>query len=156
VKKTFPIYAITLIIIVVYYVVIRTTHKGQPYGEVDILNKNIFTIEEPLRGALKKITPDIFKDEWDTPFGWWAISHIVLYAVFGFMYPQCFCFVFFIGIGFEVLESLFGIFLPSDVKKTTMKDGKYINKWWIGAYSDIFMNLFGLLIGLFFGKVIKN
>ena len=37
-------------------------------------------------------------------FTTWALTHVILYAIIGFMYPTMFWPAFLIGVGFEILE----------------------------------------------------
>jgi len=96
-----------------------------------------------------------FKDPLESPLFWgldgWSITHILLFMVLGYMYPDTFLLSMMVGITWELFEHFYGKQRPGwlggygdcyDVA-SDRADGN----WWYGKWSDIICNATGFLIG---------
>ena len=78
-------------------------------------------------------------------FDKWHITHLVFFALLGFLYSKTFYFTMFLGIIWELIEFYLGYAKPKwvfDYWKLGATD------WWFGRYSDIVVNLIGFIIGM--------
>ena len=73
----------------------------------------------------------------------WAISHLLLYTLLGYLFPQWIFPLFLLGIAWEVLEQLTG---NPEVRQMVVGEFR-ANKWWYGRVSDVVFNGIGLLLG---------
>jgi hypothetical protein len=76
----------------------------------------------------------------------WEITHILLYVILGFLYPQNWKELMAIGVGWELVETVLGHIFVNDVNGTIKK--KAYSLWWSGSVKDLFYNAFGLFIGM--------
>tara|TARA_B100000579_G_scaffold429169_1_gene440492 strand:+ start:330 stop:758 length:429 start_codon:yes stop_codon:yes gene_type:complete len=83
-------------------------------------------------------------------FDKWHITHIVFYALLGFLYPKTFYFTMFLGIIWEIIEFYIGYSKP----KWVFDYWKNSTEWWFGRNSDIVVNLIGFIIGMKLRKVL--
>jgi hypothetical protein len=74
--------------------------------------------------------------------GYWAI-----------LYPSEFMFILILGIGWEIVESLFHD-RPFYLKEChyTLSD-KQKSGWWYGRWEDIVMNILGMITGYYLGML---
>jgi hypothetical protein len=74
----------------------------------------------------------------------WAISHVLFYALLGYLYPDRWMYLFVTGVLWEIIESRFEDkpFYLSSCK------GREKEKWWYGRYEDIISNTIGMMIGI--------
>ena len=100
----------------------------------------------------------------------WLLSHYIVFALAGYYYPQSFCMSMILGILWEVIEVLLGVYKPSflngisncDVSdKSNSIDNKNIidisgdsnvekeGYWWYGRYEDIVVDFLGFVTGYF-------
>lgn len=87
----------------------------------------------------------------------WAISHILLYMVLGYLFPTHLSILFCIGVFWEIMEASYG-WLINNTKLNlnvcivpVFSDDLKI--WWIGRWHDIISNSIGLAIGYGLHKV---
>lgn len=89
-------------------------------------------------------------NEKNTGYSFWPLSHIILYIILGIVAPDYWYLWIIIGIFWEIIEFIFGKFSKTSGKNNT----QYGDKWLNYRFSDIFFNLFGLLIGVSISKLI--
>lgn len=89
-----------------------------------------------------------------TTVDWWTVSHLVLYAVFGFLIPNYHTTFFFIGVAFEVIEDMLSsdentqlVKCDRDKKRHIMCRFSQNDDYWYGKWDDVFFNLLGYTIG---------
>ncbi len=127
---------IGLAVVIVLYFIILTTFTKNVISS-DMLNTKVFSIP------------------WlENCCSWWPISHVVLYAVLGFFFPDCFVFLMTVGIAWEGMESMAAYFTGRERQKlvTPQSEGstplvEYSTNWWAGSTKDVLMNLVGFIIG---------
>tara|TARA_Y100000389_G_C16976976_1_gene278416 strand:- start:45 stop:467 length:423 start_codon:yes stop_codon:yes gene_type:complete len=88
--------------------------------------------------------------EKNTGYSFWPLSHIILYIILGIVAPDYWYLWIIIGIFWEIIEFIFGKLSKTSGKNNT----QYGDKWLNYRFSDIFFNLFGLLIGVSISKLI--
>ena len=89
----------------------------------------------------------------------WAITHILLYIVLGYMYPDKLFILMLIGIVWEIIEvrigkiklQILGFDVPDD--NAIIKNGQI--HWFFGRVTDIAFNLSGAIIGAEIAKYYK-
>ncbi len=74
----------------------------------------------------------------------WLISHFVVFMAAGYFYPNTFALAMMIGIGWEVLECVFG-YIIYYLEYNTYQ----LHNWWFGQYKDVIANYMGFLFGQF-------
>lgn len=78
-------------------------------------------------------------------FGWtgWQWSHLIFYALLGYIFPMSYLKLIIIGIEWEAFEIFIGKYFKfNSLKVITDRDC-----WWVGCYSDVLFNTAGLTIG---------
>ncbi len=87
---------------------------------------------------------------------WWSVSHLVLYAIFGFLIPGYPLTFLMIGAGFEILEDglssdgttqLVDCMNSRNKQKNIMCQGSINDDYWYMNPSDVWVNLIGYVIG---------
>ena len=89
----------------------------------------------------------------------WALSHVLLYMVLGYMYPNRLFILLILGILWEIFEvkigkiklEMLGFNVPDD--EVIVKDGSI--HWFFGRVTDIAFNLSGAIIGAEIAKYVK-
>lgn len=86
----------------------------------------------------------------------WSISHLVFFAVLGYLYPSHMYFVLFLGLLWESIEfatqhTEWGL-LHALRGLAKCKNIHNDNFWWYGKVSDLLMNLLGFWIGMMIRK----
>lgn len=77
----------------------------------------------------------------------WGISHLLFFAILGYLFPTKLLFSFFLGALWELLEYSMGNRpIPFIKCKHSLKTHKG-EDWWYGRWEDIVMNTAGLWIG---------
>ncbi len=77
----------------------------------------------------------------------WGISHLLFFAILGYLFPTKLLFSFFLGALWELLEYSMGNRpIPFIKCKHNLKTHKG-EDWWYGRWEDIVMNTAGLWIG---------
>ncbi len=79
----------------------------------------------------------------------WAISHILLFALLAYLFPNCLLLLFIIGVVWEGMEEAYGWIVRNTPFKhvschLNMSDR---SSWWFGRWHDIISNSIGLAIG---------
>jgi len=83
----------------------------------------------------------------------WAISHIIFYALLGYFFPgytNMIVFTYF-GIVWEVIEESTG---SPEFRRAYLGSFKG-DKWWYGRVTDIAFNSIGLIIGNYIASILK-
>jgi glycopeptide antibiotics resistance protein len=83
---------------------------------------------------------------------YWPISHFIMYFILGFLFPNCWPILILVGIGWEGLEFLFGLFEKSKAKDTSLG---YSRKWWAPNVADLILNVLGLSLGVALAKALQ-
>jgi hypothetical protein len=87
----------------------------------------------------------------------WSMSHFVLFLIIGYMYPDEYLLAFVLGVMWELFEHYYGINRPGwlggygDCERLA-SDKETDGNWWYGKWTDILMNLFGLLAGVYMAR----
>jgi hypothetical protein len=79
----------------------------------------------------------------------WGISHLILYFLLTFIYPDEWIFILMIGILWEFIEEFFS---QLDLKYCFKKNYEY----WYSRYEDIIMNSLGIGTALIIKKIYLN
>lgn len=91
-------------------------------------------------------------------FSYWPVSHFIMYLILGFFFPDCWLLLIILGILWEIIEFVFGIFerkfASNKQKKKLTKRLQYASAWWAPQIGDILFNLAGLSIGLVLHRII--
>lgn len=67
----------------------------------------------------------------------WALTHFIMYAILGFLFPDYIFLFFLVGVGYELFEQWAG----------TAELDLGNRSWWYGRVSDVFFNWAGLVTG---------
>ncbi len=124
--KSLWVYGIALIIFFIYRGYLRTLEGSIEIN--DLLNHNYYIC--PLSGEMSSL---------------WPVTHFLLYAILGFLFPTCFLFLMIIGFVWEGIENIFGYFQTKS-NQPTLQNVEY-QVWWGGSLKDITYNLAGYLVG---------
>ncbi len=99
-----------------------------------------------------------------TELDWWSVTHILFFAIIGFVFPDHLFELFVLGVLWEIVEDGLS---PREKKGLVKCDKEYANSWintfkvmwcdnisrendyWYGKWDDVFSNTLGLLIGHF-------
>ncbi len=88
----------------------------------------------------------------------WPISHLVLYLILGFIFPDCWLLLFIVGALWEAMEVVGGK-IPILNPQRKFKEGygddpdvEYSNGWWAGSFKDVIFNTIGLAMGVLLRK----
>ena len=99
--------------------------------------------------------PD-FKDPLETRLGigeldGWSLSHLLFFMFIGYHFKGKYLIAaFLIGILWELFEHYYGEELPGwlgSYGDCDMRTDRLDGRWWYGKWSDIVMNLIGLVLG---------
>jgi hypothetical protein len=98
------------------------------------------TFEDPFTRSIIDVNP------WNQFLDGWGLLHFWMYALLAFYFPSCWKEILFIGIIWEVIESLF----KDHPFYLTKCDIEFENRqgWWYGRWEDIVMNSLGVAFGL--------
>jgi hypothetical protein len=90
-------------------------------------------------------------------FDWWSVSHLVYFAILGYIIPEYHFTFMMIGILWEVFEdwaSADATTKLADCKNPLGADGKrrfwcngFQDDYWYGKWDDVFSNIVGYIIG---------
>lgn len=136
--------AVFFLLVIVWFVrnlvVMRQT--GQSLAEVDPLNIIRFHIG-------------------DMPFSSWPLTHLVMYTVLGFLFPNLWPLFFVIGVIWEIMESSVCKVVGRKGHAMVRMEGRsgqleYPFNWWQGSWKDIVFNTAGLVIGISLRAVVNR
>jgi hypothetical protein len=91
-----------------------------------------------------------------TTFDWWSISHAMLFGIIGFIIPNYHFTFFTIGAFFEIFEDMLSsdkstqlvdCMNPHNKKSNIMCKFSINDDYWYGKWDDVFVNLFGYVVG---------
>tara|TARA_B100001142_G_C14232139_1_gene615833 strand:+ start:427 stop:891 length:465 start_codon:yes stop_codon:yes gene_type:complete len=116
-----------------------------------------------------KISNDILLNKFNLLiYDYWAISHIILFFIVTYLFPNRYIFITICGIVWELIEHSIRYILNylyitnqlnnyyhSKLDKYVKKKQKKFNKqenWWYGRYEDILYNAIGTILAL----IVKN
>lgn len=85
---------------------------------------------------------------------WWPISHIILYFILGYLFPNCWLPIMLMGILWEIVEYIAGLIFVHRRKIVTSKGLQYNDKWWSSNLFDPLFNAFGFVAGVLAAKII--
>jgi len=102
-----------------------------------------------LYGSVRCTTAFHFKDPLLTKLGpfdldGWSVSHGLFYILLGYLFPDHFILLMFMGILWELMEEF--------VLNSILPKGGGCQRWWFGRISDIPMNAIGFMIGVALSK----
>jgi len=72
----------------------------------------------------------------------WGLSHFVLFAILGFFFPSCDIVIISIGILWEFVEHILGIYA-----RPISPRGRAPVQWWYGSAMDVVINILGFYVG---------
>lgn len=101
------------------------------------------------------LTKALLPPPWDQFTDGWALTHFVLFAVIGYLFPrlQYLAFAWGLGVLWELVESSLRD-RPFYLSKCHYKvDSKAKAGWWYGRWQDIVTNTAGLATGYFIGGI---
>jgi hypothetical protein len=78
----------------------------------------------------------------------WGISHVVMYFIIGATYPEYWKEAFIIGVMWEAVETLLGPICVNKVETSGAPSDVAYDLWWSGSITDLFLNGFGLICGI--------
>ncbi len=130
----------------------QNQHDEQRVVDNDIMNRVIVSVGEQR-------------------YSWWPISHFILYALLAFLFPDCWLFLFAMGILWELIEYAVSLFAYRKLRDSETYDAsksrgenkqfdkssvQYAKEWWAGNITDIYFNVAGIIVGLLLAKLIKH
>ena len=92
----------------------------------------------------------------ESPIDYWSVSHLLMYAIFGFLIPGYPVTFFVLGAGFELAEDMLSSDKTTQLADCTIAQTKQRNlmcRWsinddyWYSNNSDVFVNLVGYVLG---------
>jgi hypothetical protein len=91
----------------------------------------------------------------ESPIDWWSVSHMILYAIFGFLIPEKPLTFFCIGAAFEVVKDALSSKNTTQLADCTnpRNDDNLMCKfsigddYWYMNSSDMYVNLLGYILG---------
>ena len=93
----------------------------------------------------------------------WRISHFITFFIAGFIFPECICLIFILGVVWEIVEHFsanFLIFMSKKYnpnEKNEIIDGlMYHTNCWDGSIEDIIFNTLGIFSGVFLREIYNN
>jgi len=114
-------------------------------------------MKEPFNRTLTGNIPGI------GPISGWRLSHFIAFFIAGFLFPQCICLIFILGVAWEVFESFLGnltqTFVPRGEvsKRVEISTNIMYREGWIeGDVTDIIFNTVGLFFGAWIGMAIRS
>jgi hypothetical protein len=126
------IFLIVVIIILIYALILRLLYgKGMVY--YDNMNKKLFTI--PRTSCCSS----------------WPISHLILFFILGFIFPDCLIIIIIAGVLWEVIESIAATLTSSErhAVRSESSSVQYSGNWFAASGMDIVMDLIGVFAGKF-------
>ena len=128
--------------IVIYWIVLAKIYDNSQIHYRDVLNKQVIDI--PWLGK--------------NCCSWWPLSHLLSFALWGFLWPRHGWKLFVIGILWEIVEFIGGYFQKKTAKHhTTNVNGKLeYENWWSASNKDIVFNGAGILIGIYLKKCLSK
>lgn len=79
----------------------------------------------------------------------WSLTHVIYYALLGYLFPKHMGSLFFVGVLWEIVEE----FVLNRLSSARTSCASILprddpeQRWWFGRVSDIPMNTIGLIIG---------
>jgi hypothetical protein len=131
---------IIILIIFIYWIFLELSY-GNLHAQKDFLNQKVF--EGP----------------WlENCCSWWPISHFFLFAILGYLWPDCWLPFLVLGILWEFVESGMSIAVGTERQPIVTDLGKveYSQNWWAGSSKDVVMDLFGLFAGKFLREFLDD
>lgn len=85
----------------------------------------------------------------DNCCSWWPVSHFILFAIAGYMYPDCGWPILGLGVAWEGFEMSVNYFTSTKRQFMELEDGsfEYSQNWWAGSSKDILFNTAGFIVG---------
>lgn len=128
--KTVSILAYAAILLFVYFTVLLGIYGKDEMGNHDPLNRIVFPVTEGCCSS-------------------WASLHVLLFAVIGYLYPECFVTATILGVVWEFAEDFLGSLGITKGKafRTNVHKVEYNDTWWAGSFKDIILNTVGFAFG---------
>lgn len=123
------IFAFTVFLIVMYF--LGYLIKFNNPSEKDLLSRKCFLFIED----------------------YWALSHIMLFFIVTYIYPNRYIFIMLCGILWEIIEYITKILNHKFDTKLNLDMGK--EDWWYGRVEDILYNAIGIILALFTRSILK-
>lgn len=91
---------------------------------------------------------NLFKNSDKLGLDGWSITHFLIYIFMGFVFNKIFFLTIIGGILWELFETFIGIYKPNILSGYGFCENNNKYKiWWYGKFSDIFINILGLIVG---------
>lgn len=125
--------------ILLYFEILK--RRGNVVNE-DIMNKKVFD------------APYITKN----CCSWWPISHLIVFTIYSFVWPQHSVLLFALGVLWELIEAIINWLETEEGEvvqhqRTRNKEGDVeYAKWWSGSFKDIGFNTVGIVLGRMLSK----
>ena len=156
--------ALIILLVVAGAIILRYVYLQHEYHndeakiiQGDIMNRTLFSV-----GSFN--------------FSLWPISHFVMYMILAFFFPDCWLFLFAIGVTWELVEFAIQAITyhhvlsglnpkssSSDAVATTTPAAdyhqasvQYDKEWWSGSFGDILFNTAGIVTGLALAKLLRK
>ncbi len=136
-QRILIIVGIVALTIVVYWLVLLSVFGSRNMTQHDFLNQRV--MDNPFTGS---------------PLSWWPFTHLVMYIILGWMFPNCLALLFSIGVAWELIEMGFAQIFSQPYHYIRTAQGVEYPNWWAGSTLDIGMNTIGLIIGWWLSKKI--
>jgi hypothetical protein len=124
------IFSFTVLIIVIYFLGYLINFDNP--SDIDLLSKECFIF---------------IKD-------YWGLSHIILFFIVTYIYPNRYIFIMLCGILWEIIEYITKILNNKFNTKLNLENGKK-EDWWYGRSEDILYNSIGIILALFVRRIVK-
>ena len=131
-KDVYIYFSIIIILMIIYGVALYSI-----YGKDNIIDNEILNTE-------------ITKMEVFGNFGGWSISHIIVFYLAGFLFPEQWVLIFVLGVLWEFVEVVLGELFVKIMGKSENSGNRkvvYGDKWMDGNLNDIWYNTIGLFLG---------
>lgn len=125
----YKIFAIAIVIIVVYWMVLLSTGN---VVEHDFMNRIVFDFPQ-----------------FENCCSMWPLSHFFLFMLIGYLFPDCDVVAIAGGILWEIVEVMAYKVFKNKGRQAVNRGARieYSKDWWMGSFKDIFFNIAGFYVG---------
>lgn len=138
-EGVYKILAFVVLVIFVYAIFLAVVY-GQNKTQKDFMNVKVFDM------------PSL-----ENCCSLWPLSHLILFFILGFLYPDCGILIISLGIGWELFEMLLaGATRTNRQYVRSSSKIEYSENWWAGSFKDIVMNVVGYAAGATLAKISRR
>lgn len=128
-RLVYVYFAVIICLIFAYGLIMIKCFGEDRFIYVDFMNKVI--VELPILGGIAG----------------WPISHFICFFIAGLLFPNCFVLIFFLGVLWEIVETVLGT-LNTLYEPQSKADGVlYHERWMSGRVEDIIFDMIGFWMG---------